>query len=154
MIDTLYWGAVSGAVGYVIIYKPVNSLSAFTTVTTSSNSIAISGLTSGTSYIYQVRAICANGTTTTNMSPLSSPYVFTTLNALVVFPNPANEKLNIHYNNNLYTNYSISDLAGKVIISNTINQLDDVIDISSLQKGLYLFSAKGAKNYIQKIVVE
>lgn len=71
-----------------------------------------------------------------------------------LFPNPANEKLNIHYNNNLYTNYSISDLAGKVIISNTINQLDDVIDISSLQKGLYLFSAKGAKNYIQKIVVE
>ena len=75
-------------------------------------------------------------------------------NEISLFPNPANEQLNAHFANNLYSNYTITDLAGKILISNNITHLDEVIDISILPKGMYLFSAKGVKNYIQKIVVE
>ncbi|MES2747703.1 MAG: fibronectin type III domain-containing protein [Bacteroidota bacterium] len=144
----LYWNAVSGAVGYVVIYKPINSLSAFITVTASSNSIVISGLTTGTSYTYQVRAICANGTTATMMSSLSSPYVFTTLNALVVSPNPANGSIRMacFLAEESTVTIQLRDSYGQLVSS--INEMgiegsnEFTMNSESISEGLYILTIK------------
>jgi hypothetical protein len=71
------WSAVSGATGYNLQYKPTSS-STWTTVNPTTNSFALSGLTAGTSYNVQVRAVCSTGngaytsTTFTTLSNTSS----------------------------------------------------------------------------------
>lgn len=76
------------------------------------------------------------------------------ISEITLYPNPTSGQLNVHFTNDFYANYTISDLTGKVIIANKINKLDEVIDISTLPKGIYLFHAKGVKNYIKKVVLE
>src|SRR4030095_14443537 len=55
---TLGWAAVQGATGYTIQHKTSTSTT-WITSTSSTNSITISGLTSGTSYVWQVKASCS-----------------------------------------------------------------------------------------------
>lgn len=69
---TLTWGAVTGATGYDVRYKPTAS-GTWTTTTSSSSSKDITGLTSGTEYEFQVSTVCASGS-----SAYSSSYTFTT----------------------------------------------------------------------------
>ncbi|MFM9027251.1 MAG: fibronectin type III domain-containing protein [Bacteroidota bacterium] len=71
---TLSWTAVSGASSYNVQYK-TSSATSWTTVTTTTTSRTLTGLTAGTTYNWQVSAVCSNGA--------SSSYVagpnFTTL---------------------------------------------------------------------------
>lgn len=55
---TLSWTAVPGATSYTVQYRKVNT-SAWTTATSSVNSKSITGLTSATSYEFQVQAVCS-----------------------------------------------------------------------------------------------
>ncbi len=57
---TLSWGAVSGAITYTLQYKVTNTNS-WSGVSTTSNSKALSGLTPGTNYTFQVSANCQSG---------------------------------------------------------------------------------------------
>lgn len=57
---TLSWGAVSGATSYNLQYK-TSASGTWTTVSTTSASYALSGLTSATVYNFQVQAVCASG---------------------------------------------------------------------------------------------
>ena len=78
---TANWSAVSGAVSYNFQWK-ASSASSFTTVTgLSTNSYALTGLTAGTAYTYQVQAVCGtNGT-----SAYSSAVNFTTTGGTVTY---------------------------------------------------------------------
>lgn len=59
---TLNWGAVATATSYTLQHKPSSS-STWTTVTgLTGTSYNLTGLTAGTSYQFQVRATCPNGT--------------------------------------------------------------------------------------------
>ena len=60
---TISWTAVSGATSYAVDYKPVSS-GTWTGATnnTTSTSVNLSGLSSGTLYDWRVRATCASGT--------------------------------------------------------------------------------------------
>jgi hypothetical protein len=60
---TLSWTAVAGATSYNVSYK-LASAASYTTVSTTSTSYALSGLTSSTAYNWQVAAVCASGTST------------------------------------------------------------------------------------------
>ena len=115
----LNWAVVPGAVAYIVSYKPLNNTSAFITVTTNTNTITLNGLIANTSYTYQVKAICANGTVATNLSPLSAPYIFATPAALVIYPNPANEILRVAYLLNQGTPVTIQlrDSFGQLVLS-------------------------------------
>ncbi|MFM9009224.1 MAG: fibronectin type III domain-containing protein [Bacteroidota bacterium] len=74
------WGAVSGATTYSVQYRPAGST--FWNVSNSaSNSVALGGLSIGTSYEYQVRATC--GTVIGNYSASS---FFSTTNSLCPAP--------------------------------------------------------------------
>jgi hypothetical protein len=70
------WTAVSGATGYNLQYKPTSS-STWITVNPTTNSFSLSGLTAGTSYNVQVRAVCSGGngayTATTFTTTSSTP---------------------------------------------------------------------------------
>lgn len=55
----LNWASVSGAVSYNVQYKPVSS-STWTTVSTSTNSVVLSGLNVSTAYEYKVQAVCSS----------------------------------------------------------------------------------------------
>ncbi len=57
---TVSWTAVSGALSYDVQYK-LSSATTWTTVTATTNSRALTGLTAGSVYNYQVRAICTAG---------------------------------------------------------------------------------------------
>jgi hypothetical protein len=56
----LTWTAVSGATGYNVQYK-LAANTTWTTVSTSTNSFSITGLTAGTSYNAQVSTVCSSG---------------------------------------------------------------------------------------------
>ncbi|MBK8848025.1 MAG: fibronectin type III domain-containing protein [Bacteroidetes bacterium] len=58
---TLSWGAVSGATSYNVQYRVVGATS-WTSITSATTSVAISGLSAGTNYQFQVQAVCS-GTT-------------------------------------------------------------------------------------------
>ena len=60
---TLNWTAVSGAVSYNVQYK-TTAAATWTSATATTASISISGLSSATSYIYQVQAVCGSITGT------------------------------------------------------------------------------------------
>src|SRR5690606_28347784 len=56
---SLQWSSVTGAVAYKIKYKVING-SVWTDVTSSSNSYNLSGLVSGTEYVWKVSALCTS----------------------------------------------------------------------------------------------
>ncbi|HMZ72475.1 MAG TPA: M43 family zinc metalloprotease [Saprospiraceae bacterium] len=72
---TMSWAAVSGANSYDLQYK-TNSSGTWTTVNTTSTSSTLTGLTSGTTYNTQVRAVCSSGP-----SAYSAQVNFTTASA-------------------------------------------------------------------------
>ena len=53
------WAAVSGVTGYKVQYK-TNSATTFTTLTSTSNTINLTGLVAGTTYNYQVQTVCSS----------------------------------------------------------------------------------------------
>lgn len=69
---TLTWAGVSGATSYTLQYKP-STATAWTSVSTASTSVALTGLTAGTAYNAQVRAVCSGGN-----SSFSAAITFTT----------------------------------------------------------------------------
>ncbi len=73
---TLNWGAVSGAVSYNVQYRAVGAGS-WTSSTSATNSLAISGLAEVTNYEYQVQCVCASLT-----SAFSASATFTTLSSV------------------------------------------------------------------------
>ncbi|MFZ7116623.1 MAG: fibronectin type III domain-containing protein [Bacteroidota bacterium] len=77
---TLQWGDVSGSNGYNVQYR-VSGASTWTTVTTLSNSKALTGLSAATSYQYQVQTICSGGN-----SSYSGTVTFTTSGTSCAIP--------------------------------------------------------------------
>ena len=70
----LSWQAASGASSYNLRLRPVGS-SSWTTGSTTSTSVAATGLTAGTQYEFQVQAVCSSSSS----SNFSSSATFTTL---------------------------------------------------------------------------
>lgn len=59
--STLSWVSVSGALNYNVQYK-LSTATTWTTVNTTTTSYALTGLTAGTAYQFQVQAVCASAT--------------------------------------------------------------------------------------------
>jgi hypothetical protein len=60
---TINWTAVSGATSYNVQYK-LSTATTWTTLTASTNSSNLTGLTAGSTYNFQIQAVCASGTGT------------------------------------------------------------------------------------------
>ncbi len=74
-----------------------------------------------------------------------------------IFPNPANDILNIRFNDN---NFKLSDVTlynnlGQSVLKSSINISHPFINVSSLSQGLYTLEIKNEKNrYIYKVVIK
>jgi hypothetical protein len=55
-----------------------------------------------------------------------------------VFPNPAKNFIRIRSNSNSTKNWIIFDVHGRVVLSDSGSTLDDIIDIRSLNTGMYM----------------
>jgi energy-converting hydrogenase Eha subunit G len=75
---TLSWAANSGALTYVVHYRPVTTpVSTWISISTQNTSVTLSGLTCGTQYEWQVANYCS--TAVGGFSPYSPSVTFTTL---------------------------------------------------------------------------
>lgn len=76
---------------------------------------------------------------------------------IAIFPNPTKGSITLQYgsNKNLDLQYEIIDLTGTLIITESINSINQIVDISTLVNGIYIFkiiSKNGYKHY--KIIKE
>ena len=77
-------------------------------------------------------------------------------NQIRIYPNPVVEQLNIDIPAGYFTSFHVTDLTGKVIISDKIfeNQVQKHLKVEALGKGFYLLIIEGNKaNYQAKFIV-
>jgi surface protein len=81
--------------------------------------------------------------------------IFSNLN---IYPNPVEKQLNFSFNqaySPTETELILYDIQGKEIFQNTYKQLPDYIDLSSLQKGVYLLKLiSGEQISVRRIIKE
>jgi hypothetical protein len=71
-------------------------------------------------------------------------------NKLVIYPNPASDKLYIQTSDDI-ANANVFDISGKLVISKVLQGGDNEIDISSLKSGMYFININGEVNkFIKK----
>ena len=72
---------------------------------------------------------------------------------LELFPNPANNLININLKNNLISNYEILDISGKVLISDSfLNETQ--INSSDLKNGIYIIRVvNDFKSFSKRITI-
>lgn len=71
------------------------------------------------------------------------------LNDLSIFPNPTSSFLTIQ-SNNLISPISIYDITGKLVLQNTGNSKEIILDISNLNSGLYFIKSNSQNSSIRK----
>lgn len=152
----LHWIADPDATKYKVSYRKTG-VAAWTNINATSNFKTISGLTPSSTYQYKVKTIC--GPIQSVFSPIST---FTTLPlknnsefdvVAAIYPNPANDILNVSNNFNV-DRYEITDLFGRVVKSD-INSYSEIfqLDIGSLSNGLYHLHLQNSDNTISKVIV-
>ena len=157
----LNWGIVNNAISYLVYYKRNNNTSVFTTASSNTNSILINGLAANTSYVFQVRAICANGTIATTMSPISLPSIFSTINSFVIFPNPANYSFRVNYQSNESTPIKIELRNNYGQLITTLNKVtiigsnEFIINTVGVSEGLYFLTINTiSESSVSKVYVK
>lgn len=58
----------------------------------------------------------------------------------MIFPNPVESVLNINCVKNIYLNYFISSIDGKVALKGTLNENDREISVNLLNSGFYFIT--------------
>lgn len=146
---TVKWDSVGCAVGYTVQYRI--GVAAWTTlnITTNTPSKIITGLLSGTTYEWRVRAKYPNAT----FSAYTATAFFTTLvprlgsasvqvqNHLQVFPNPTEGSVNIEFPfEDDDAIIEVMNSTGQIVMSQHANVNDEnamELDAAKLHKGLY-----------------
>ena len=114
----------------------------WTSATSSTNQYSVTGLAAETIYEVQVQANCGDN----NLSEWSDLLTVTTLvdginsyllNSISLYPNPANDYINVQCSTFNVQSVEVIDAYGKVI--NTVNVIDNPtrINVSSLANGIY-----------------
>jgi hypothetical protein len=118
------------------------------------NGNAINGATSSTyqatqNGVYYLEVTYDYGCAVSNNQTLGSSELIELEFLTKLFPNPANEILNIHTND---TKISIvlSDLNGRTIFKSMENSQSHTLDISNLSKGIYQVEISNGSNSIIK----
>lgn len=140
------WGAVTNATSYNAQYK-LSTSSTWTTVATSATSLALSGLTAGSTYNYQVQAICPAGSG--NYSAASS---FTTTSAAGTCSNSYESNNSISAAKSITVNTDINSMIGTsgdndyFKFSNTSSQKNIYVTLTGLQADydLRLYKSNGS----------
>jgi hypothetical protein len=74
---------------------------------------------------------------------------------LRVFPNPANEVINISLNKEVSATLTLLDVSGKVVRTQTLNGISTSINTASLNSGVYFVTINdGTSVSTQKVVIK
>lgn len=71
---------------------------------------------------------------------------------LSIYPNPANEWINVENKTGQILNYEISDVLGKTVLSGPLMMGTSTIDVAKFSKGLYFLKTGKDGNQVMKIV--
>ena len=133
------WDANANVSSWNIQYRPVGGTLNSATATT--NSYTITGLAPETTYQIQVQANCNDGQTSdwtaavnaTTLTGINNHL----LNSIALYPNPANDVINVQCTMYDVQMVEVIDVYGKLI--QTINVTDNLssINVSNLASGMY-----------------
>ena len=155
------WNAISGVNNWNIRYRVAGGQ--WTTATSNTNQYAVTGLTAETNYEVQVQADCGDG----NLSEWSASLNVTTLvdginsyllNSIAVFPNPANDVVNVQctMNNVQLEGIEVIDVYGKVVrtVVGANNYSPIRINVSGLAAGMYFVRVTTDEGVVTKTFVK
>ncbi|MBR4647819.1 MAG: fibronectin type III domain-containing protein [Bacteroidales bacterium] len=134
------WNNNASVSNWNIRYRQQNGQ--WTSATSSTNQYSVTGLAAETIYEVQVQANCGDN----NLSEWSELLTVTTLvdginsyllNSISLYPNPANDYINVQCSTFNVQSVEVIDAYGKVI--NTVNMIDNParINVSGLANGIY-----------------
>ena len=132
-----------------------------TSATSTTNSYTITGLEQNTTYQIQVQANCGDG----NLSGWSEAISVTTLidaipeyllNSVILYPNPANDVVNIQCttNNVQILGVEVIDVYGKVINTLNVTENPTRINVSGLATGMYFVRVTTEEGTVTKTFVK
>jgi chitinase len=166
--STINWSVVNGVYKYRLRYRILGSSNWVSVIVPpTSTSIILSDLVPSSTYEYQLRSQCDNSATI--FSAYSSLYTFSTLSLrseeistienVLIYPNPTNSNISINLISHLDQTLSISvtNIIGQEVssikwdVSSGINQT--TIDLKSLSEGVYYFKIIGLNfNILNRII--
>ena len=76
---------------------------------------------------------------------------------MVIYPNPSRGELNVTLPNASFKEFAVLDITGRVVLTKAIKANgigQERIDLSGLQKGIYIITAKGETTLREKVIVE
>jgi hypothetical protein len=168
---TLGWDVVGAATAYDVRFKlQLSSWGSWEyTFGVNVDSLFKDSLSVGTSYHWQVRAVCGS---TANMSGFTSYNTFSTLSGsritagdvdlavnLNVYPNPTRGLFNINFISEELDNFEvlIVDAFGKLIIQENkkdfIGEYAKQVDLSEYPRGIYMVQIKTENSFVSKRIV-
>ena len=80
--------------------------------------------------------------------------VVTANNKVAIYPNPTNETLTIKTPQGIYTNYTISNTVGQVLLQNDLTNTRTTADVKTLASGLYYITLRGSGGAVVKKFVK
>jgi hypothetical protein len=120
---------------------------------------ALAGLPNGTvisnhaGIFFDDNPVVMTGTVSNIVGSLGVPSVKTAQNLASIYPNPATNLLTICATQGTFTHFTISNILGQEMISNTISQAETTIDIQKLPAGVYSINLIGnGVSEVQKLV--
>ncbi|MCE3227046.1 MAG: hypothetical protein K0S32_1597 [Bacteroidetes bacterium] len=67
-------------------------------------------------------------------------------NDVIIFPNPATDFLNIALKNDVYKKFTVTDVLGKVVVSDNLDMNGKTVSLEGLHKGIYLIMLTDANS--------
>lgn len=141
--------------------NPSNSTGLFSTAAVNDKTIYVAGYIANDAITFGAHTISSAGTNgflALLGSEVGIPSVVLSHNGVELFPNPACQIINLEFDKQpgKFVNYSISDITGKILISNTTEGNKRItITLPDIPKGVYFIRIKtGIGEFIRKIVVD
>jgi PKD repeat protein len=76
-------------------------------------------------------------------------------NGILIYPNPANEKVNIEFTEAKVRQLKVTDISGRILLTKTLVNKSEMVDLSSLENGVYIISVQeGDKLRTSRIIKE
>jgi len=86
-------------------------------------------------------------------NPVSAQSEFN-LSSLKVYPNPANNSVNVALDPNLFKSIQLIDMTGKTVLNTTVENSNTRLGVSHLQNGIYFVKAIGEQGIkVQKLII-
>jgi hypothetical protein len=142
----LSWNIVSAANSYDIEFRPTGS-STWSSYSSNTNSLLITGLTRKSSYEWRVRSVCSDGMS--DWSSITTALTRESVNGdeIRLSPNPVSNVLLLSLGDldvdSGEIQYKIIDLTGKTIHSAVADSFgSSTVDVSNLSQGTYILTLK------------